>query len=39
MDNRRVMNICYQYYERNDPQGALNVLTKEARYEWEKVDF
>jgi serine/threonine protein phosphatase PrpC len=39
MDNKKVANICFQFYEKNDPQGALNSLTREARQVWEKVFF
>jgi hypothetical protein len=39
MNNKRVMDICCQFYEKNDPQGALNALTMEARNIWEQVFF
>ena len=39
MDNRRVMNIIYPFYGKDDPDGAVNALTKEANFEWEKVIF
>ena len=37
MENRRVMNIVYPFYGKNDPEGAVNALTREANNEWEKV--
>jgi serine/threonine protein phosphatase PrpC len=39
MENRKVMNIVYPYYGKDDPDGAVNALTKEANNEWEKVNF
>ena len=38
MENRRVMNIVYPFYGKNDPEGAVNALTREANAEWEKED-
>ena len=37
MDNKRVTNIVHPFYLRNDPDGAVNFLTREASYQWEKV--
>ncbi len=39
MDNRKVMNAIYPFYGKDDPDGAVNALTKEANYEWEKVIY
>jgi serine/threonine protein phosphatase PrpC len=37
LENKRVLNIVYPFYGRNDPEGAVTALTREANDEWEKV--
>jgi serine/threonine protein phosphatase PrpC len=38
LDNQRVMNLVTPFYNKNDPEGACNVLVKESIEWWERED-
>ena len=39
LDNNRVTQLVNPFYNRNDPEGACNVLVKESIEWWERVIF